>query len=220
MPEREPPEPDDEPPLCILLSPHGERSGIYKRVRGSLAGFGIRGVHVERRTDRKLARELAEAWGEPMLDEAIDHGVLVPLLLGLPPNATVVAATLREITGPHAAPVSGAIEQGHAFAAALERVAGGREVIFAASAHTAAALSPDAPLMERPEAHELEDLVTTALEEDLGRLGGIDTVLWERSGSCGAGPLSALASLFPGQTVRTSFRESPFGVGYLLAQTA
>ncbi len=189
-------------------------------MRGSLGGFGIRGVHVERRTDRKLARELATAWDKPMLDDAIDHGVLVPLLLGLPPNVVAVAATLKEITGPDAAAVPDAIEEGRALARAVEELAGDRDVIFAASAHTSAALSPSAPLMERPEAHELEDLVTIALEEDLGRLNAVDAALWERSGSCGAGPLCALGTLFPGRTARTSFREAPFGVGYLLAQTA
>ncbi len=74
--------------------------------------------------------------------------------------------------------------------------------------------------MERSAGHELEERITRVLDEDLGSLAEIDEELWVESGACGAGPLTAFGLLFAGRTASTTFREAPFGVGYLLAQTA
>ena len=206
--------------MCVLLSPHGSTTGVYRRVRGDLASFGIPGAGVERRTDRAFGKELARAWRQPLSDDDLDHGALVPLLVAVPGGLSVVAASLAETTGPYAAPVADAIAAAHTFAAAVQELGGERDLIVAASAHTSAALTPAAPLAERPAGHELEARVTAALEQDLGLLAEIDEQLWVDSGACGAGPLTAFGLLFAGRTAATTFREAPFGVGYLLAQTA
>jgi hypothetical protein len=207
-------------PLCVLVSPHGSNTGVYRRVRGDLDGFGIRDIDVERRTDRAFGKELARAWNRPLLEEDLDHGASVPLRIAVPGGLSVVAATFREITGPNGGSLAEVRADAEAFAAAVLELAEGRDLIVAASAHTSAALSPAAPLTEKPEGHELEERVTKALEEDLGLLTEIDDELWIGSGACGAGPLTAFGHLFRGRTATPTFREAPFGVGYLLAQTA
>ncbi len=219
-PDPKAPVPEEGTPLCVVLSPHGNGTGVYRRVRGNLVDFGVTGIEINRRTDRVFGKELARKWEQPLLDEDVDHGIVVPLLIALPQTLAFVGAALKETTGPNAVPVPEAIEAGKRFADAITAIAEERELIVAASAHTSAALSPQAPLMERPEGQELEDRVTDALENDLGRLTEIDVELWERSGACGAGTLTAFGLLFKGQTARTTFRQAPFGVGYLLAQTA
>lgn len=211
---------DDSTPLCVVLSPHGDETGVYRRVRGNLHGFGISDVDVERLTDRAFGKQLARTWQRPLLESEIDHGVLVPLTAALPAGLTVVAATLREVTGPGAAPVEEAIDAARDFAIAIKATVADRDLIVAASAHTSAALSPAAPLTDKPAGHELEKQISYALEEDLGLLAAIDVELWTEAGACGAGPLTAFGLLFAGQTARVTFREAPFGVGYLLAQTA
>lgn len=215
MPAREP-----DAALCVVLSAHGPRTGVYRRVRGDLSGFGLSDAAIERRTDRAFGKELARAWGQPLLEEPLDHGVVVPLHIALPGSLAVVAATIREITGPQGDSVGSALAAARSFAAAAAALGRERDLIVAASAHTSAALTPGAPLTERPAGHELERKVTEALETDLGLLGQIHEELWVESGACGAGPLHAFGLLFEGRRATTSFREAPFGVGYLLAQTA
>ena len=214
------PKPDEDSPLCVVLSPHGDQTGVYRRVRGDLRDFGVEETLVQRKTDRVFGKELSRRWGEPLLEEDVDHGVLVPLVVGLPPTLTVVGATLKEVTGPAAGSIEDAIASAKSFASAVEEIAEQRDLIIAASAHTSAGLSLAAPLTELPAAKELEKEVTKALEEDLGRLTEIEPQLWVDAGACGVGPLTAFGMLFAGRTAKTTFREAPFGVGYLLAQTA
>jgi len=211
--------PDEGGPLCILLSPHGDETGVYRRVRGDLDAFGIGGVQAERRTDRAFGKSLAAAWNKPLLSEDPDHGVVVPLIQGIPLQLRVVAACLKEWTGPEEGDVESVIAEARAFAGAVIELSVDHDIIVAASAHSAASLSPGAPLMERAEGHELEQEITKALETDLGMLASIDVGLWKAAGACGVGPLTAFGVLFEGHTARASFREAPFGVGYLLAQT-
>lgn len=221
----EPPDPrlparDQDAALCIVLSPHGPETGVYRRVRGDLRGFGVSGGSVERRTDRAFGKDLARAWGRPLLDAPLDHGVVVPLQIALPGSLTIVAAALQETTGPDGGSVADALAAGEAFAATAVALAEERDLIVAASAHTSAALSPAAPLTDRPAGHELERRVTQALEQNLALLTEIEEDLWVESGACGAGTLHAFGHMFAGRTATTTFRKAPFGVGYLLAQTA
>jgi hypothetical protein len=150
----------------------------------------------------------------------LDHGVVVPLQIALPASLAVVASSIEETTGPAGGSVSSALDAGRSFAAAVTELSQQRDLIVAASAHTSAALSPAAPLTDRPAGHELERKVTEALGSDLGLLSEIEEDLWVDSGACGAGPLHAFGLLFAGRSANTIFREAPFGVGYLLAQTA
>lgn len=200
----------------VVLSPHGRAAGVYRRVRGSLDGFGLAGCAVDVPTDDALARALAESWGRPLLDGPCDHGVVVPLALARP-AIPVVAAALPECTGPGAGPVRDALDEGARVAAALRAVTAEARVAFVASAHTAASLTPRAPLTERREGRKLDDVVIAALAGDATRLGALDERAWSDAGACGGGPLRAFASLASGMRAEVRAYDAPLGVGYVVA---
>src|SRR5256885_2258500 len=47
-----------EADVLVLVSPHGDRSGVYKGVRGSLAGFGVGGAAVDIGSDALAGAKL------------------------------------------------------------------------------------------------------------------------------------------------------------------
>lgn len=202
----------------VLLSSHGERSGVYTRVAGSLDHFGIAGVAEERATDRELAALLVDAWGKGVVRGPVDHGVLVPLLLGIAGETPVVAASLAEVTGPGASDVDAMLDDARAFRAALLAVSAHRRLALVASLNTSAALSPRAPLGPRAEAIEVESVVLSALRTDVGAVPRLALDLWASGASCGAGPLWVLGSIFSGRAAAITAYEHPFGVGYLVAK--
>lgn len=201
----------------VLLSSHGERSGVYARVAGSLDGFGIPGVVGRRATDPELQSMLAAAWGGRVVGGPVDHGVLVPLLCGVAPDTPVVAATVAEVTGPAPSDVNAMLDDARAFVDALLSVSAHRRIALVASLNTSAALTPRAPLGYRREAVEVESRVLAALETDLGALPELAGDLWACGGSCGAGPLWVFGSVFSGHAATITCYERPFGVGYLVA---
>ena len=210
-----------EPPdLTIVVSPHGTATGVYANARGNLNRFGVKGIEVDRPTDLSAAEALAREWGQPMLEDPCDHGIVVPLFAGSIPDAPLVACALTEITGPDGASVEQALEDALTLAAAVNRLALDRKVLFVASAHSSAALTPQAPLTLREEGLELDRRIRDALERDVGDLETIDAELWASGGACGAGPLTALGRLFPGSKAEVAWYEHPFGVGYMLALVA
>ena len=201
----------------VVLSSHGATSGVYARVTGSLQGFGVSGVAVERKTDEAIAASLADAWHGPLLTQDVDHGVVVPLVLELARDVAVVAATLTELTGPHASDVDGVLDDARRFARALQAVADHRRVCYVASVNTSAALAPQAPLTERQEAVTVEARLLDTLQTDVGAVAGLARDLWSCGGSCASGPLVALSTLFSGRAAAIECYERPFGVGYLVA---
>lgn len=205
--------------VIVMLSPHGRCSGVYAELRGSLDSFGVPGVVLDRAPDEEISAELARTWGRPLLRDRVDHGVLVPLLAGEWAQVPVVAATVLDGGGGEAAGPNGVIAEADAFAHAMLIVARRRSVAFVASANTSAALSPRAPLGERPEAVALEDGLLEALRLDAGVLQRLAPNLPAAAGSCGAGPLRALGRLLDGTPLRVLAYERPVGVGYLVARS-
>lgn len=201
----------------VLVSSHGERSGVYPTVDGSLEGFGIRGICCDRATDPELTTMLVGAWGKGVIAGPVDHGVAVPLLLGLAGNAPVVAATLAEVTGAASPGVGPLLEDARSLAAALVSVSDQRRIALVTSLNTSAALTPRAPLGYRAEAAEIESSMLSALQSDVGALPSLAPELWVQGGSCGAGPLWVLGSIFSGSAAAIAAYEHPFGVGYLVA---
>lgn len=199
----------------VVLSPHGVRTGVYRRLEGNLDAFGIRGSGVARSGDDELAGSLAEAWGAPLLEDAIDHGALVPLSL-LPGEVPVVAAALREEQG---RPPTAATEDEIArFVAALAQVAATRRLFFVASVHTGAALAPAAPLTKIPAALDLERKVVAALSRDIGELVTLAGAVATTGGSCSGGVLQSFGRIFAGEAGRVIAYGAPFGVGYIVAR--
>ena len=206
--------------VVVLLSSHGPSDGVYTEVVGDLDAFGLEGVAVSVPMDDVKVSELADAWEREPIDDRADHGVVGTLAIVAPP-VPVVACTLAEITGPGApGTVESAVESAFLFADALQQMAGERRVGFIASAHTAASLTPKAPLALRPEGKELDDLILDCLATDCGSLARVDPELWKEAGACGAGPLTALGALFEGIRADVHAYDHPFGVGYLVASVA
>lgn len=224
MPGREHPLPDisaamaglDVSDEVVLVTPHGSRAGVYRANSGSLDAFGLGDQEVERGTDEALGRKIADAWGADLVDAPLDHGAAVPLLL-MPQVTTLVVCALPGWTGQTDGDLVEARRQGHALAGALTgSLSPGATVIF--SGHTSAAITPRAPLTERPEGIEVHGLITSALENDPGLIVEIADESWRLAGSCGAGSLTAL-SHFVTQPFEIVARSDAFGVGYVVARS-
>lgn len=200
--------------LVVLLSPHGERSGVYGAARGSLSGFGVTGIEGEWSTVPDRAQELAEEWGVPLLDLPVDHGILVPLLLGAAGGRPVVAASIAETTGA-AGDVDSSLRDARRLAPCLRRF--GPRVGFVASVNSSAALSPRAPFGEQRAALEVEEQLLAALNADVGRLDALAPRLFDAGRSCAAAPVACLARLRPGSPGKLCAYERPAGVGYPVA---
>jgi hypothetical protein len=207
----------DEPDVVVIVSSHGAASGVYKNTRGSLDGFGLEGFSANHSGDAATATGLATAWGRPLIESPPDHGVVVPSLLLGQLGVPVVAVAIEEVTGPVDVPVQPAIEEAGALAAAVNATAGDRRWAMLLSAHTSAALSPRAPLLDRPAGHQLHDEVMHALRSNIGRLKDVDAQQWRAAGSCGVGPLTLAGRLWERRTAQVHVEESPAGVGYIVA---
>lgn len=204
--------------VLVIASPHGRAAGVYSGVSGSLHGFGVH-RSVRASSDLGLAGELARRWGHPVLEPPVDHGVTGALLLaGRLTERPVVAATFAATTGPGAPGEFDVVaKEAEALADAITLIATGRRIGFLASAHTSAALSPAAPLLDRPDGHALEERVRAALESDLGELTRIQPEMWRAAGACGSGPVISFGALFAGRRADLLAYEAPAGVGYLVA---
>jgi hypothetical protein len=201
--------------LAVVLSPHGSVSGVYEDLRGSLAGFGAPGVAVERAADVAAAHALAERWGRPLISGDVDHGVLVPLLLHDFGGIATIAACLREFTDGDEEELHAVIEDGRAFASGLEGLAE-RRVALVASLNTSIALSPRAPLLQRPEARAADQRFLDALGRGASAVERVAVDLWRHGRSCASGPLAALARLLDARGKVLAY-EAPVGVGYVVA---
>jgi hypothetical protein len=197
----------------VLLSPHGSGTGVYRSTAGSLADFGMPGIRATHPTVDGIVSELSSAWGRPILEGPVDHGVLVPLL-SLCPAAPVVAASLRETASVDRDGVQESVAEGHAFVDAVSHLSD-RRLAFVASCNTGAGLSSRAPLTEVSRAIELEGRLVGEMER--GTLSGDLAIEVGCAGSCAAGTLAGFAAAFGESQIKVRAHEAPFGVGYLVA---
>lgn len=202
-----------EPEVLIFVSPHGASDGVYARAEGDLSGFGVRGLEVQTKVDAALAERLAQRWERPLVEDALDHGILVPAAL-LRPERPVVAVGIAE----HSDGVRAAVEAGRSLAGAIGEESAERSIAVIVSAHGSAALSARAPLTDRPEGHRLQEAIVEAATTDLSLLLEIPAGWWEQGGSCSVGAFATLASLFPGRVLDISAQDAPFGVGYIVGR--
>jgi hypothetical protein len=203
--------------VLLVVSSHGRGAGVYARGTGSVVSFGGPEARLDCPTDIDAAESLARAWKAPLLNDELDHGAIgcLHLLEALRPS---VVAALPEATGPGAtADACAAMVEGRKLAGAVKRAFRGSSVLVVASAHTSAALTPRAPLTERPEGRALDERVMTSLDTDVGALDDISCDAWSAGGSCGAGPFAAFGRLLAGRSAEVLAYEHPFGVGYLVA---
>ena len=188
----------------MVLSPHGEREGIYRRVAGDFAALGYRGFFIDHPTDERLVQDLAREWNAEILDASLDHGIVVPLALLKLPQVSVVAASVSSSAG----------RLSDALTEVLDRPA-----FVLCSANTSPSLNLGAPLPERPEGAELDERILAALRGNPALLEDIPAELWRAGASCGRAPLTAFGRLFPERGAEVLSYEYPFGVGYLVARS-
>jgi aromatic ring-opening dioxygenase LigB subunit len=200
------------PEILIVLSPHGLETGVHRQTAGSLSDFGAPGVSIQSETDVDSGRRLGDLWRKPVLDHEVDHGILVPLRLLPSEGVPVIACSLKEEES-----VSHVRREAEAFASAVRTLVDeGRRIAFVASLNTSTALSPRAPLTDRPEGRALDAAVLDRLS-GTSKLTGIPDEMWVSGGSCGAGPFAAWTLLCAGMGLVELSYESPFGVGYVVA---
>jgi hypothetical protein len=197
----------------VLLSPHGQTTGVYGRVTGSLDAFGVRGLKVDRRGDDRLTRALSETWGQPVLDETADHGIAVPLLHGFLPDVPVIAAAIAESSPDPAA-------EGKAFADVLKAATQDLTVGVVVSAHLSPSLTERAPVYvpgdRRADVIEATERTLAVLHSDAGdHASGMAAA--DAMGSCSLGCWSAFFSLGLRGAAEILSREEPVGVGYVVA---
>lgn len=191
----------------VIVSPHGATSGVYLRTRADLSRFGVPRASARFDVGETQVRALAAVWGRPVLDEPIDHGVVVPLLVG-------------DIAGPLVPVAFG--EEGDVVAEAMSLAEVLRESDYdvVASVNTGAGIIDRAPLTKLGGAESLEVELRNAIERDASDLAGISHRLASDGGSCCLGPLLVLAALFAGRVGEVVAHEWPYGVGYLVARFA
>ena len=207
-----------EEAVLLLVSPHGERAGVYREARGSLDTTGVPGVEVSVPVADDVASALAGAWGVPILDGPLDHASVVALSL-LGTGARVVVACLSEVSVGDGAQGPQAIDEGIAFAQALSTLndSTAPTVTLVATAHSGAALSERGPLGKRWSALELEEHLRKTLESEPSRLKSVAFDLWLESGSCSPGLWAALGELATGPADVRAYDAST-GVGYVVAE--
>lgn len=142
-----------------------------------------------------------------MLDDPLDHGIVVPLEL-LAWSDPVVAVGFAE----DEPDVAGA-------ALSLADTMGSIEADVVASVNGGVGVTARGPLTELPRGRELEEELRGALGGDPALLEEVAPRLATEAGSCGLGPLLVFARLFAGASMEVLAHEWPFGVGYPVAVT-
>jgi len=211
-----------EPESAVIISPHTPTyldvftAKTAPVLRGDFAAFGRPDVRLEVPTDEELARELlaaAPSHGlamEPVSDDALDHGVLVPLTY-LRPKRLVSLSIVADY------PVHRRL--GRLVRQVAERL--GRDLLFIASGDLSHRLMPGAPAGYDERGAAFDRRVVELLSEgDFDALEGLDDTLVGRAGECGLRSLMALGGFLGDEAARNPqifSYEGPFGVGYLVA---
>lgn len=201
------------------MSPHGAASCVYEETRGSLRSFGVPGPERSWNSDLGGAKGIAESWERPVASSPVDHGVLVPLLLWNPgPNLPVVGAALAEPVDRSRASWEEARADAEGLARAVREIASDTKTLVIASCNTSLGLTRRAPMTEVPATRATEESLLGAFDRSLSELATDDlfSELWTQ-GSCAAGPLAVMSSLWPNARVRVLTYQAPVGVGYLVA---
>lgn len=210
----------DKVDVVVIVSPHGSTSGVYARARTSLDDLGVSGIEVSWPPHEEISVELACRWGRRRVHEVVDHGIAVPVAAGCASGKPVVAVTIEDVVASGGSALERSLSAGGALTDALHALAENRSVGVVASAHTSAALSPRAPLTERPEALATEERVLTGLRSDAGTLVDLARPLWVDGGACGVAVLSVFGRLFAGRPADVVLYECPVGIGYVVASAA
>lgn len=212
-----------EAELTVVISPHTPGfSDVFtvkspRRLFGDFAGFGVSSVGLEVDNDVEFVDRLLTLAGEagvviePVDDENLDHGILVPM--HFVKTRRLVSLSIVLDYAAHAA--LGRVVR--ACAVALDR-----EVLFLASGDLSHRLLPGAPAGYDARGKPFDAAVAETLSA--GRFGDLDTLdrdLVRGAGECGLRSLMALGGFLGEDAVKQPellSYEGPFGVGYAVAR--
>jgi len=208
--------------LTVVISPHtpGYASAVAVRTPVTLAGdfaaFSCPDVGVEIDNDVEFvdcllqrATDDGELAVEPLDDDRLDHGVLVPLFF-LSALRLVNLSVVRDYDA-------------HRIIGRLVRETADeleRDVLFVASGDLSHRLQPGAPAGYDPRGARFDAAVVELLSRgDLDGLSHLDPDLVRGAGECGLRSFIALGAFLGTDTTpaRVLSYEGPFGVGYAVA---
>ena len=208
--------------LVVVISPHtpGYSNAVAVRspatLWGDFAAFRCPEVGVEIENDVEFVDRLLDRADEqrgidvePLDDDQLDHGVLVPLFF-LSALRLVNLSVAREydIHRTLGRLVRETADELH------------RDVLFVASGDLSHRLQPGAPAGFDPRGAEFDAQVVDCFTRgDLDGLSRLDPDLVRRAGECGLRSFIALGAFLGGdaQPARVLSYEGPFGVGYAVA---
>ncbi|MGD0997144.1 MAG: class III extradiol dioxygenase subunit B-like domain-containing protein [Thermoleophilia bacterium] len=212
----------DAADLVIVISPHTPGYSKAVAVRspatlwGDFAAFRCPEVGVEIDNDVEFVDRLLERAAarsdldvEPLDDDQLDHGVLVPLFFLTAPRLVNLSVArdydLHKILGRLVRETADELR---------------RDVLFVASGDLSHRLQPGAPAGYDPRGAEFDAQVVDLLASgDLDGLSRLDPDLVHRAGECGLRSFITLGAFLGGETApaRVLSYEGPFGVGYAVA---
>ena len=208
--------------LAIVVSPHtpGFSDVVGVRAPATLGGdfgdFRCPDVGIEIDNDVEFVECLLERGAagdglaiEPLHDDRLDHGVLVPLFF-------LTAQRLVNLSVVRAYDIHA--ELGRMVRETADEL--GRNVLFVASGDLSHRLQPGAPAGYDPRGARFDAAVVELLAAgDLDGLRRIDPELVRGAGECGLRSFIALGAFLGGDTApaRVLSYEGPFGVGYAVA---
>jgi aromatic ring-opening dioxygenase LigB subunit len=208
--------------LAIVVSPHtpGYADAVAVRTPatlwGDFAAFRSPSVGVEIDNDLEFVERLLERAGgepgldiEPLDDELLDHGVLVPLFF---------LTARRLVTLSVARPYELHARLGRLVRETVDEL--GRDALFVASGDLSHRLLPGAPAGYDPRGAQFDAAVVDHFRRaDLDGLSRLDTALVQGAGECGLRSFIALGAYLgaDARPARVLSYEGPFGVGYAVA---
>jgi AmmeMemoRadiSam system protein A len=221
------------PQTVVVVSPHAPGFGdaftvtVGERLEGDLRRFGAPTVTHSVPGDPELAHAIiveaaavdlpiAAREEYPVLDNELDHGVLVPLSFLDPTSRydlVVASFTLLPATD-HA-------EFGRAIRRAATRL--GRRVALVASGDCSHRLTRQAPAGYSARAHLFDEQLAALLaRSDYAGIARMDDRLREEAGECGWRSFLILGGFLEGTdaVTRVLAYEGPWGVGYMTAVAA
>lgn len=214
------------PKACVIVSPHSpflpEAFGVWEggKLKGTMARFQAPDVTIHLDVCIELAEAIVDTAQRMELPVGrinrqweLDRGVTVPSLYLLKTDELVV---------PTAISMLGWDEHwlfGSAIAKAAEQVAG--DVMIIASANLSHRVTEDAPHGYSPDGAKFDALIRDAVARgQLREFLELPRELVSEASECGMAPLLVLGGAFDGADVtgRVLSYETPFGIGYLVAE--
>ena len=214
-----------KPETIIVISPHSVMYADYIHIspgngaKGNFGGFGARSVSIEKDYDTAFVDALCAAAESAHIpagtqgerDEALDHGVLVPL--------SFVEHYYKDYKLVRIS-ISGLSALAHyRFGQCIAKVADaiGRKIVIIASGDLSHKLKEDGPYGFVEEGPEFDKQITEAMAAgDFMRFLKFDEAFSNAAAECGLRSFIEMAGALDGLSVKPSFLsyEGTFGVGY------